>query len=306
MKDKPLLQEEYPASGAGRQVSRRDFLKVSGSGVFIFFTAGPMGTALLQQRGRTYPRDFNAYLSIGDDGRVALYCSKIEMGQGIITSMAQMLAEELDVGLESIDMVMGDTRLCPWDGGTTGSRSTKFYGPPLRKAGAEARAILMQLASERLQVPVERLLVKNGWISDSMDHATKVSYADLVRGKQIDRQLPDVPIKTIAEHSISGRPTRRTDARKKVSGEAKFTSDILLPDMLYAKVLRPPAHGATLASVDVSGARKVVGTMLVREDDLIAVLHENPELAEEALASVSTTWELPEAKVDHGSVFDFF
>jgi isoquinoline 1-oxidoreductase len=131
-----------------------------------------------------------------------------------------------------------------------------------------------------------------------------VSYADLVRGKQIDRHLPDVPIKKIAEHSISGRPTQRTDAMQKVSGEAKFTSDILLPGMLYAKVLRPPAHGAKLSSVDVSGARKVTGTMVVREDDLIAVLHEKPEMAGEALASISASWELPRARVDHGSVFD--
>ena len=133
-------------------LSRRDFLKISGSGVFIFFTPGTFGTIALQQRGSDYPTDFNAYLKIGDDGRVSLFCSKIEMGQGIITSMAQMLAEELDVALDSIDMVMGDTRLCPWDSGTTGSRSTKYYGPPLRLAGAEARAILLQLASEQLNI----------------------------------------------------------------------------------------------------------------------------------------------------------
>ena len=84
---------------AGRQLSRRHFLKISGCGVFIFLTPGAFGSISLQQRGRSYPTDFNAYLKIGDDGRVSLFCSKIEMGQGIITSMAQMLAEELDVSL---------------------------------------------------------------------------------------------------------------------------------------------------------------------------------------------------------------
>ncbi len=149
----------------------------------------------MQQHGRAYPTDFNAYLKIGDNGRVSVFCSKIEMGQGIITSMAQMLAEELDVAINLIDMVMGDTMLCPWDSGTTGSRSTKYFGPPLRRAGAEARAILLQMASEQFNLSPERLIVKNGTISDKTNPALKVTYAELVKGKQIDRLIADVPIK---------------------------------------------------------------------------------------------------------------
>ena len=290
---------------AGRQLSRRDFLKISGSGVFIFYTTGPFGAMALQQRGRSYPTDFNAYLKIGDDGRVSLYCSKIEMGQGIITSMAQMLAEELDVRLDSIDMVMGDTMLCPWDSGTTGSRSTKYFGPPLRRAGAEARAILLQMASEQLNITPERLIVKNGVVSDKMNAASKVTYAELVKGKQIDRNISGVPIKSISEHTVSGRPTKRTDARPKVTGEAKFTCDIILPGMLHAKVLRPPSHDATLASVDVSKAMNIPGAIVIQEDGLIAVLHEKPGLAENALALVSAKWDVPEPTVDNQSIFDY-
>ena len=152
MNEDQFLQASNNVVSAGRQLSRRDFLKISGNGVFIFFTTGTIGAIALQPRGSSYPTDFNAYLKIGDDGRVSLFCSKIEMGQGIITSMAQMLAEELDVKLDSIEMVMGDTMLCPWDSGTTGSRSTKYYGPPLRRAGAEARAVLLQMASEQLNI----------------------------------------------------------------------------------------------------------------------------------------------------------
>jgi len=289
----------------GRQLSRRDFLKISGNGIFIFFISGAFGAVALQQRGRTYPTDFNAYLKIGDDGRVSLFCSKIEMGQGIITSMAQMLAEELDVALESIDMVMGDTMLCPWDGGTTGSRSTKYYGPPLRKAGAEARAILLQLASEQLNKSPERLVVKNGVVSDKSNAEIKVTYAQLVKGKQIDRHISDVLIKSITEHTVSGTPIMRTDARPKVTGEAKFTCDIMLPGMLHAKILRPPSHDAILESVDVSKAQNTNGAIVIQEDDLIAVLHEYPELAENALASVSAKWDVPEPKVDNQSIFDY-
>ncbi|HDY90415.1 MAG TPA: hypothetical protein ENH82_20130, partial [bacterium] len=270
-----------------------------------FLTTGTLGAIALQQQGRGYPTNFNAYLKIGDNGRVSLFCSKIEMGQGIITSMAQMLAEELDVQLDSIDMVMGDTMLCPWDSGTTGSRSTKFYGPPLRRAGAEARAILLKMAAEQLNIVPERLVVKNGVVSDKMNAANKVTYAELVKEKQIDRHISDVPIKSISEHTVSGMPTMRMDARAKVTGEAKFTSDIILPGMLYAKVLRPPSHDATLVSVDVSKAMNINGAIVIQEDGLIAVLHEKQGLAENALALVSAKWDVPEPKVNNQSIFDY-
>ncbi|MDX1284054.1 MAG: molybdopterin cofactor-binding domain-containing protein, partial [Draconibacterium sp.] len=238
-----------------RQMSRRDFLRVSGgTGLFILFPPGMFGMIDQQQRGRSYPTDLNAYLKIGENNRVTLFCSKIEMGQGIYTSMAQMLAEELDVSLDTIDMVMGDTMLCPWDSSTTGSRSTKYYGPPLRRAGAEARAVLLQLASEKFGVSPELLKVKNGVISEESKATNKITYGELVKGKRIERHISDVPIKAVSEHTISGKPIQRTDARQKITGEAKYTGDIHLPGMLYAKVLRPPAHGARLVSVDISEA----------------------------------------------------
>lgn len=305
MDEKQFLEADDNVVSTGRQLSRRDFLKISGCGVFIFFPTGSFGAIDLQQRRRDYPTDFNAYLKIGDNGRVSLFCSKIEMGQGIITSMAQMLAEELNVTLDSIDMVMGDTMLCPWDSGTTGSRSTKYYGPPLRRAGAEARAILLQMASEQLNIKPERLVVKNGVVSDKMNATSKVTYAELVKGKQIDRHISDVPIKSISEHTVSGKPTMRMDAKPKVTGEAKFTCDIVLPRMLYAKVLRPPTHDATLASVDVSKAKNISDAIVIQEDGLIAVLHKNPELAAYALALVSAKWDVPDPKVDNQSVFDY-
>jgi nicotinate dehydrogenase subunit B len=298
-------QESENDISAGHELTRRDFLKISGSGVFIFFTTGVSGTIALQQRGREYPTDFNAYLKIGEDGRVSLFCSKIEMGQGIITSMAQMLAEELDVAIDSINMVMGDTRLCPWDSGTTGSRSTKYYGPPLRKAGAEARAVLLQMASEQLDISPERLLVKNGVVSDTMNASRKVTYAALVKGKQIDRHISDVSIKPVSRHTVSGKPTMKMDARLKVTGKALFTGDIRLPGMLHAKVLRPPSHDATLRSVDLSAARNITGAIVIQEGDLIAVLHEKTEVATDALELISAKWEVPEPEVDNQSIFNY-
>ena len=142
-------------------VDRRQFLKLLGGGIVILFSVGEPSTLLLEAQrrfGRDYPTDFNAYLRIGEDGRVSCFTGKIEMGQGVITSLAQMLAEELDVSLESVDMVMGDTDLCPWDMGTFGSMTTRFFGPALRAAAAEARAVLVVRHHHREPELLEALL----------------------------------------------------------------------------------------------------------------------------------------------------
>ena len=146
-------------------LSRREFLKAVGGGIIILF---PLGDVIAQERRRAGYResssDLNAFLRIGADGRVTCLTGKVELGQGIMTSLAQMLADELDVPVDSVDMVMGDTDLCPWDMGTFGSRTTRFFGPPLREAAAEARAILIELAAEHLRVPPLRLVAKDGVI----------------------------------------------------------------------------------------------------------------------------------------------
>ena len=149
-----------------RKLPRRDFLKLAGGGILLYFTIGDLDLLAQQRQGRSLPTDFNAFLRIGEDGRVALYTGKIEMGQGVITSLCQMLADELDVALESVDIVMGDTDLCPWDMGTFGSLTTRVFGPALRKAGAEARMVMLELASEHLKTPVNALAVENGLVYD--------------------------------------------------------------------------------------------------------------------------------------------
>ena len=288
------------------EVSRREFLKITGGGIIVFFTAGDTSTLLAQRGRRGYPEDFNAYLRIGADGRVACLTGKIEMGQGVITSLAQMAAEELDVSLESVDMVMGDTDLCPWDMGTFGSMTTRFFGPALRGAAAEARAVLLELASEHLQIPVERLKVKNGIVHDKNQGGKSVSYAQLAKGKVIERHLQEkAALKNVEEFTVIGKPVMHRDAVEKVTGKAEFAGDIRLPDMLYAKILRPPAHGAKLISADTSEAEKIKGVQLVREGDLVAVLHRNPDEAEKALAKIKTRFDKPQARMDDKTIFNY-
>ncbi|MHC4365344.1 MAG: xanthine dehydrogenase family protein molybdopterin-binding subunit [Planctomycetota bacterium] len=296
---------ELSDAGTYDGLSRREFLKAVGGGIFIFFCLGEPSAAEAQRRGWEYPEDFNAYLRIGADGRVTCFTGKIEQGQGVITSLAQTLADEIDVALESVDMVMGDTERCPWDMGTFGSLTTRFFGPALRAAGAEARVVLMELASEHLDVPRERLMTEDGVVSDKSEREKRVSYAELAKGKIIERHLKDKPaVKSVSEFKIVGKPMLRRDALEKVTGEAMYAGDIRLEGMLYARIVRPPAHGAKLKSVDTSAAEKMEGIRVVRDGDLVAVLGKSPDGAEKALAKVRAEFDVPEAKVDDKNIFD--
>lgn len=126
MKDDKYMDIDFQDNTPKFQINRREFFKIAGGGIFILFTLKDMSVFAQQRPDHSLPTDFNAFLKIGEDGRVTCFTGKIEMGQGVITSLAQMLADELDVTLDNVDMVMGDTDLSPWDMGTFGSMSTRF------------------------------------------------------------------------------------------------------------------------------------------------------------------------------------
>ncbi len=288
-------------------VSRREFLKILGGGILICISSENISA--LQERGRRFgqeePSDFNAYLHIAEDGKVSCFTGKIEMGQGIYTSLSQMMAEELNVPLGSVKMVMGDTDLCPWDMGTFGSRSTKYFGPLLRQAAAEAREVLIQLASEHLNLPQNRLKSQDGFVLDKNNPDNRVSYASLTKGKKIERRLEGKPtLKPKSDYEICGEPFERLDAREKVTGRAEFAGDIRLPGMLYARILRPPAHRAKIGNVDVSAAEGMKDVQVIQDGELIAVLHSTPDGAEKALGRIKAQFEVPDERLDNQNIFD--
>jgi nicotinate dehydrogenase subunit B len=223
----------------------------------------------------------------------------------VITSLPQMLAEELEVPLKSVNIVLGDTDLCPWDMGTFGSRSTKFYGPLLRAAAAKAREILIELAAEQLALSKDKLTVKEAFVLEKNNPENKVSYASLARGKRIEHHLEkDAPLKSVSDFTVCGQPRFRTDSQEKVTGNAKFTGDIRLEGLLYARILRPPAHRAQLKSVDISEAERMKDVQVVREGDMIAALHPTPDGAEEALKKIKAEFDVPEEDLDHTNIYD--
>jgi len=287
----------------GLAFDRRDFMKMVGGGILVLFSCD--APVFPGQRGPSYPSDLNAYLRIAEDGKVTVFSGKIEMGQGVITSLAQEAADELGVALDSIEMVMGDTDLCPFDSGTYGSMTTRFFGPAVRAAAAEAKAILLDLASEQLKTPKDKLSIEDGSVFVTADRKTRLTYGQLAKGQKITRKLDGKAVtKSVAEFTIMGKPVKRTDAVAKVTGKAQYAGDIRLPGMLYARILRPPAHGATLKSADTSAAAKIPGITVVNQDNLIAVLHADPEEAEKALLSIKAEFDIPAPAVDNVTIFD--
>ncbi len=288
-------------------MERREFIGVTGSGIFLFFLLGEFPHLIRKglAEAKSLPQDFNAFLRINEDGRITCFVGKVEMGQGVATSLPQMLCDELDVPLSSLELVMGDTDICPWDQGTWGSLSTRIFGPALRAAGAEARQVLIEMAAEQLKLPVARLVTDQGVILDSQNKAIKIAYGELARGKRIERHLAGkVAVKKASELKLSGKSITRRDARDKVTGAAHYAADIKIPGMLYAKILRPPAHGAKLTEVDLSKVKEVPEAQVVREGDFIAVLHASPEAAESALSKIVARYEKPKSTPDQYTIFD--
>ncbi len=285
-------------------MSRRRFFQLLGGGVVVLVGLGPL-PAFSQDADRFYPQDFNAYLVIGKNGRVTVFSGKIEMGQGVLTSQAQLVAEELGVALESIDMVLGDTDRCPVDMGTFGSLTTRKFGPVLRAAAAQARAELTALAARKLGVAPEQLSVENGVVSVVGQPARSVSYGELSRGARIARTLDGKAIlRSASQFQVVAGSPKRLDGPEKVTGAAKYTADVRATGLLYARVRRPPSHGAKLLHLDTSAAEHRPGVTLVNQDGLIAVLHADPQAAEEALTSIKAHWQSAEPQVDVESIYD--
>ena len=169
--------------------TRRDLLRLLGGGIVVLFSTDLSDLFAQETRTRGYPSDLNAYLRIAPDGRVTVWSGKVEMGQGVVTSLAQMAAEELEVPLAAVEMVLGDTAVCPWDAGTWGSMTTRFFGPALRAAAAEAKAVLVELAADRLGVPREELTARDGTVFRTSDPKARVTYGALANGQKIVKTL---------------------------------------------------------------------------------------------------------------------
>jgi nicotinate dehydrogenase subunit B len=231
-------------------------------------------------------RRLDQWLKFEANQTVTVYTGKVEIGQGVVTAMAQIAAEELDVSLAQVRMVSGDTVLTPDEGHTSGSRSIDEGGTALRYACAEARDLFMKAAAKQLDMPADKLIVEDGVIT-GFDRIRKVSYWQLPHAELLAREATAaVKPKAAAQHRVVGTAVERLDIPHKATGTPRYVQDIELPGMLFGRVVRPPSYDATLTAFDADAIRKLPGVVAVlRDGNFIGVVAEREEQAVKARAA---------------------
>lgn len=305
----------------GFELGRREFFKVMGAGVLVCVAIGPLKA---QESGRaagdddeSIPETLSSWLHIGGDGTVKVYTGKAEMGQNIRTSLTQQVAEELHVSPSSIELIMGDTQLTPFDMGTFGSRTTPTMGPQLRKAAATAREVLIGLAAERWQASRSSLVAADGRVTDPSSNQS-LSYGELSGGKRLvkivenpdiapgspwHRNIDKAQLAPASAWRVAGKSMPKVDARAFVTGQHKYTSDLKLPGMMHGKVLRPAAFHATLASLDSSAAERLPGVKVVRDGNFVGIVARDEFMAGKAVEALQAKWNAPQ-QISENQMFD--
>jgi len=271
-------------------LSRREFLKASGA--LLVTAAGPVffDEALAQTapggvKPALVPNELDSWVAIGADGRVTAFFGKMDMGQSLDIAIAQIVADELDVAVDKVDVVMGDTALTCNQGGASGSTGIWMGAKPLRSASAEARRLLVQAASAKLGVPAEQLRVDDGVVSAVSDPSKKSSYAELIGGRYFNHKVEwnkatgnpmdikvEAKVKPHTEYRVVGKSFVRRDLPGKVYRTEKYVTDVSVPDMLHARVIRPTRAACTVAGIDAASIKKIKGARVVRDKDFVAVL----------------------------------
>jgi len=271
-------------------MNRRRFFEVMGGGLAIAFTTIKSPGGILRDDSRLDDDQVGAWIHIGEEGRVTIYTGKAEVGQNIRTSLAQVVAEELQVPMDRIEMILGDTDLTPYDRGTFGSRSTPYMGPQLRKAAATARELLLDMAAKEWKVDRSNLLMENGNVKN-LSTKQSINIGKLTKGKQLVHGVRDnIALTSPREWKVAGTSVPKVNGEAFLRGAHKYVSDMKLPGMLYGKVLRPPSYGASLVSVDLSGAKKMKDVIVVQDGEFIGVAAPDSYTANEAIAAIRAEW----------------
>jgi len=306
----PMEPERYELAAAAPyhfDLGRREFFKFLGAGLLVVSVLKPAVIAQesggARRRGESLPKEIDAWLHIGESGKVTVYTGKAEMGQNIRTSLSQAVAEELHVPIEKIEMVMGDTQLTPFDMGTFGSRTTPTMNLQLRKVAAAAREMMIGLAAAQWQTDRQHLVAADGKVTDPPNKRS-VEYAALTKGQQLTQTVtPETPLIPAANWKVAGQSALKVDGRDFVTGRHRYPSDQKLPDMLYGKVLRPPSFGATLLSLDTQKAEQM-GATAVHDGNFVGAAAASTELAAAACAAIQAEWK-SEPQPSSKDLFDY-
>jgi nicotinate dehydrogenase subunit B len=290
-------------------ISRRELLKGTGALVVSFSLFGSAARVLAQAAaggGEPEAASLDSWLAVAQDGTVTVFTSKVELGTGTETALAQIVAEELDVPFGRIHMEAGDTSKTVDQAVTAASRTIERAGPQLRQAAAVGRHELVRMASERLNTPANQLTVVDGVVSANGDSTRKVSYAELIGDKRFNVKMetsgtgwdlkisPDVQVKNVNDYKIVGMSVRRTDLPGKFTGEFTYAHDVRVPGMLHGRVVRPPVVSSKPTNVDESSIKQIPGVVKVVQDgNFVGVVAQTEWAAIQAARALKVTWSTP-------------
>jgi nicotinate dehydrogenase subunit B len=274
-------------------LDRRGFLKGAGYVALSFaipaeaIAQAPAGDKPRLPGSMETVRNISAWIRINEDKTVTLLVGKVELGQGILTAVAQICADELDVDIARVKIISGDTALTPNEGVTAGSFSMPMCAPAVRQASAEARKIMLDLASVKLGRPADSMSVKDGVIT--AQGGGSVSYWDLSVGKALEREATgQVKPKPVSEHRYVGKSVPRLDIPAKMTGQEIFVHEMRPKGLLYGQVVRPPTYRAKLAALDAAAVEKMPGVVkVVRNGSFVGVIAQREEQANAAAKALS-------------------
>jgi CO/xanthine dehydrogenase Mo-binding subunit len=273
--------------------SRRAVVKGGALIVGFALTGRPANVSALGGAGaprRLDAREVDAFLAVNGDGSVTVYCGKVDLGQGLRIAIPQIAAEELGIGIEKIRYIEGDTALTPNQGRTSGSTGIQRGGMQIRQAAATARKALIDLAAQRLNLKPEDLIATEGEVRPKAGGAG-IGFASLLGDRRFNLKLdPNAPLKDPAGYTIVGKSLPRPDVAAKCLGTAAYVHDFALPGMQHARVIRPPAIGATLVSVDEDSVKSLPGVKVVRINSFLAVVADDEWTAVRAARDLRAQW----------------
>jgi nicotinate dehydrogenase subunit B len=250
-------------------------------------------------------RQLDSWIVIHENNTATFYVGKTDCGQGTGTAFRQMMSDELDIAYDKTSCVMGSTDVTVDQGGSGGSDAIQTDGWPMRRVAAEARRVLLEMASTKFAVPVADLAVSDALVTLKSDPSKKVTYGELIGGKRfnvtltgnnVDATTGTAKVKAVQDLRIVGQSPQRYDIPAKVNGSLKWAVDVKLPGMVHARNVKPPVAGATLVSIDESAVRNLPGFIkVVSKGNYVAVVCEREEQAIAASRQLKVQWQKPAA-----------
>src|SRR6059036_597076 len=288
-------------------INRRTFLKTGGA-LVVTFSLAP--ESLFSQRlDGASSNQLDGWLSINADGSVTAFTGKCELGHGLYTAQTQLVAEELSVPLNRVKLIQCDTEITPDQGTTSGAQShpTNFNQGSLALACATAREALTRLAATRLGVPADQLAIKDGIISAKSDATKKVSYGEIIGGKKFNLTLDNrAKRKPASEWTTLGTPVPRIEIPAMATAEFEYVHNVRVPGMLHGQVVRPPAVGSTLISVDENSVRDLPGVVkVVVKKNFLSVVAQKPWQAIQAANKLKAVWTPGTGLPKHSEIHDY-